>query len=100
MITISKKRPQDEVPDEVIERCKDLQLRNSATVINGLNVANERLRKSVHRVNAVNFAQFRIIRDYAAKVTSLCKMLKKQGQYVPADIEIFNEEVKKKLLKK
>ena len=99
LITIRHRQPQDEIPDEVIKRTKELEYRRCIIEANGLRERVKKSQRTINMLNAMNFAQYRIIRDYANYVTKLCKMLKNQGQHIPSDIEIFNSEVKNKLLK-
>ena len=100
LITISRWQPQDEIPDEVIKRAKELEYRRCMIEVNGLRENVKKSKITIDRLNAMNFAQYRIIREYSGYVSKLCKMLNKCGQHIPADIAIYNEEVKNKLLKK
>ena len=100
LITIRRWQPQDDIPDKVIERTKDLEYRRCMIEVNGLREKVKKSKITIDRLNAMNFAQYRIIREYSGYVSMLCKMLKKCGQHIPADIAIYNEEVKNKLLKK
>ena len=100
LITIRRWQPQDDIPDKVIERTKDLEYRRCMIEVNGLREKVKKSKITIDRLNAMNFAQYRIIREYSGYVSKLCKMLKKCGQHIPADIAIYNEEVKNKLLKK
>ena len=93
------KRLQDYVPDEVIERHKDSAYRQMAIERHDLETKNTRMRESLKRLSAFQYAQFRIIRQYIEYTDKLIKMLKVHG-YVPADIIDFNKEIKQKLNKK
>lgn len=89
-------RLQDCVPDEVIERHKANAYRQMAIEKQAALRANERIKESLKRCNALQFAQYRIIREYIGYTDEMIKMLKRQG-HVPSDIVEFNNEVKVKL---
>ena len=89
-------RLQDSVPDEVIERHKKNDYRQMAIEKQEALRARERIKDALHRCNALQYAQYRIIRKYVGYTDKKIKMLKEHG-YVPADIVEFNNEVKIKL---
>jgi len=92
-------RLQDSVPDEVIKRHKDNCYRKMAIERRDALRANERIKDALHRCNALQFAQYRIICQYIRYTDKMIKKLKENG-YVPVDIVEFNNEVKHKLHRK
>lgn len=95
-----EKRLQDYVPDDVIERHKANAYRQMAIEKLNLENRNNRMRESLKRHSAFQYAQFRIIRQYVEYTDKMIKMLKSHGGNVPADIVEFNKEIKQKLNKK
>ena len=89
-------RLQDYVPERVIDRHKANDYRKMAIEKQEVSIKNDQLRESLHRSNALQYAQYRIIRKYVGYTDKMIKMLRAHG-YVPADIVEFNNEVKIKL---
>jgi hypothetical protein len=95
-----EKRLQDYVPDDVIEWHKANAYRQMAIEKLNLENRNNRMRESLKRHSAFQYAQFRIIRQYIEYTDKMIKMLKSHGGNVPAGIVEFNKEIKQKLNKK
>ena len=89
-------RLQDYVPERVIDRHKANDYRKMAIEKQEVSIKNDRLRESLHRSNALQYAQYRIIRKYIGYTDRMLKMLRENGCELK-DIAEFNNEVKIKL---
>lgn len=91
-------RLQDYVPDEVIERNKEAQYLRALQMNIKLKHQNEKLRDTISRFNAREFASFRNIQTYHNYVLKLCKIVKGRGGTPPKEIIDFDKDIVYKLL--
>ena len=91
-------RLQDYVPDEVIERNKEAQYLRALQMNIKLKHQNDKLRDTISRFNAREFASFRNLKTYHEHVMKLCKILKKGRVTPPKEILDFDREIVSKVL--